>query len=782
MVDLPEAFTSYIEEHFYGKVTEQSTLEAIVNDDRFLDDPFKHVALFSDHGIVHGRDIAHKIKQVLHHINGVLIPERTGVPLDFMLGYGVMLAYLHDIGMRDFSAFGRAMHPEFAAQLVYTSEFDPLIDLLWQENSGNVAWRLMNLAASGMLQQAPQLVFREMLALSIGHSKSKMPIATLNNPQLLKATMQTCLTTDLHYLHHQQQRTKAEQKLAHAIAQKLDADSLESLTQHLEQANKELSQLIEKDDKQAVNPDLQRYYQDFAQESFQWLVSPLPELNQLVLDVIDTVRALRCADALRQRGHTFRTSAGYEVLVNQHTANAVYALRTSDTSKLFLLEGKDAISSGEANMTGCELDHDRHLRVSFDRGSFSTPEAVQWAVYCAALVINDIQADVIGSFTRPDDTEHPFSTQKQAEAMQILVEGVDDNPDFAHAVCQALGQLNPAIAHRCRPVASLQRAHVTEVERYLNGIEPLWSADDQTQILAEIAKSGQKVDHLDRALAFQEVKVITIKAGDVLIENGSAASFIYIPMTQGLKIFPEGGYAIAPAPPWMPIGDTAAIKGSVRNARVIAEATADLLMIPKQVYLQYWYNPYTLNEFVRLFDKGDGSTLQRRYRLMPIAVQKKQMNKHRRPRYVPLSLQLSTLFQKPEQVKLFAIFLEKLDLPKGHCLFQQGESVDAFYFVEMGQINLLVEQYGGQVKAIQTCGAGELLGDVDFYTQTVYPTTAVATQNSQVYRLTRTALQQMQQDYPQVAIAFNEMVLTRIANRLAAFNNRQRDAIDKVMP
>jgi hypothetical protein len=769
MVNLPEVFTSYIEKNFYGRVTEQSTLEAIVNDDSFLENPLKHVALFSDHGIVHGKDIASKIERVLCHINGFLIPERSGSRMEFMLGYGVMLAYLHDIGMRDFSAFGRAMHPEFAAQLVFTPEFDPLVDLLWQENSGNVAWRLMNLSSSGRLQQNPRLVLREMLALSIGHSKSKISIATLNDPQALRATMQECLGTDLQYLHYQQQITKAEAKLAEAVAQEAGAEPLEVLAQNLERAKIDWAQYRKGSHTQTLNSHLLRYYHNFAQESFQWLLNPIAPLDELVLDVVDTIRALRCADALRQRGHALRTSAGYEVLVNQHTANGVYALRTSDGSKLFLLEGKDAISSGEANITGCDLDQGRNLRVSIDRGSFSSPEAVEWAVYSAALVIADIQADVIESFIRPADASEEHSIKKRAEEMRILVEGVDDNPDFAPAVCRELGRINPAISNRCLPVASLQKADLAEVERYLGGIAPVWSLEDQRSILTEIAKSGQKVDHLDLDHAFQEVKIIQIRAGEVLMENGSPASFVYLPMGQGLQLLPEGGYAAVAVQPWMQIGDTAAIKGSVRNARVVADRDTDLLMIPKQIYLQYWYNPYTPDEFVQLFDRGDGSTLRRRHLLTPIAIQKKQMQRNRRQRYLPLALQLKTLFQDAEQVKPFMTYLEKQDLFKGRFLFRQGDPVDALYFVERGQINLSVTLYGGQVRSVQTCDSGELLGEVDFYTQSAYQTTAIAVQNSQLYLLTRTALQRMQKEHPAAAIAFSQMVLTRVANRLAEF-------------
>lgn len=730
-------------------------LEAIVNDESFLADPLKHVALFSDHGIVHGRDIAGRIVQVLQHINGLLIPERQGSRLEFMLGYGVMLAYLHDIGMRDFSAFGRAMHPEFAAQLVYTLEFDPLVELLWQENAGNVAWRLSNLAVDGRLQQPARQVFRELLALSIAHSKSKIPMAVFNDRVQLRTTMQRCLCTDLHYLYHQQQVAKAKQKLADA-AQPTDA-----LLQAWEQANANLATWLQSE-VQTTNPDLDRYYQS-VDRSFQWLVSDDMELQPFVLDVLDTVRTLRCADALRQRGQTFRTSAGYEVFVNQHTANAVYGLQSSDGDKLFLLEGKDPISAGEANITGCDLDRAGHLRVTFDRGAFSSPQAVEWAAYSAAVVINDIQADVIGSFVRPANAADwvPFELRE----MQILVEGVDDNPNFAAAVCANLRQLNPTIADRCRPVAALQPADLVEIDRYLAGIEPAWSMQEQQAILNQVAKSGQKVDHLEPTQAFREVKLITVHAGEVLIAENSPGSFVYIPMSVGLKLFPLGGYQATPIQAWMQIGNTAAIKGSVRNARVVAEQTTELMMIPKQIYLQFWYNPYTTDEFVQLFGK-DGSTLERRHLLMPIAVHKKLISKTRRQRHLPLALHLKTVFKDPSQVTPFITYLEKLDVQAGEVVFRQGDRADALYFVELGQLCRVVPLYGGQTKPVQLHDSGDWVGEIDFYTQAHYQTTAVAECDSRLYRLTRAALQQMQQDHPQAAVVFSELLLSVVAHRV----------------
>ncbi len=592
-INLPKAFTTYLEQNYYSKITELSTLEVIINDPDFLNAPLKHVALFSDHGISHGQDIANKIIRVLHQINGLLIPQRDATRLEFMTGYGVVLAYLHDIGLKNYTAFGRAVHPEFAAQLVFTQEFDSLIDLLWQQNSGSIAWNLLNLSTRGLLSQSPQVVLRELLSLSLCHSKSKVPIETLNNLPKLRQTMQTAIGTELHYLYYLQQVTAAEKQLK--LAEK--TQGYEGLRWYgvINQAKAEVQAFTAgKSPEELLNQEVQRYYPNF-EDSFAWLTSPHPEVQAFTQDVIDALRALRCADAFRERGATFKTSAGYEVFINRDNAHAVYALRSRDRSSLFCLEGKDAISAGEANMTGADLDREGNLRVSFACGSFSNPEAQQWAIHSAAVVINDIQADVIESFRRsdlPPDLPTPKRLERQ---MKILVEDTADNVNFAERVCEELCHLNPTLCDRIQPVVSLQGANLNEVKRYLSGVQPDWNLDKQQALLDRIAKTGHKVDAIDPEQAFAEVRLVQVEVGEVLIEQGSASCFVYIPFAEGLRVLcPSFSQAV---PPWIQVGDVEVIRASIRHQRVVAEQNLSLLMIPREVYLRYWYHPYTVQEF-----------------------------------------------------------------------------------------------------------------------------------------------------------------------------------------
>jgi hypothetical protein len=96
----------------------------------------------------------------------------------------------------------------------------------------------------------------------------------------------------------------------------------------------------------------------------------------------------------------------------------------------------------------------------------------------------------------------------------------------------------------------------------------------------------------DSAEEFEHVRFVELR-GEKLIEAGSPSAFVYIPLGDGLKIIPLGGYQSFSVTAWLPLGTTGVIRGDVRNADIIAEQGMSLLMIPKEIYLKYWYVPYS---------------------------------------------------------------------------------------------------------------------------------------------------------------------------------------------
>lgn len=550
---VPADLRAWIETRFYAKVTTQAALTEAVKDNALWIDTANHVSFFSDHGVVHMRDVAQQLLRVLDTANGVLIPARPRERLDGpMKAFGVLAACLHDIGMADFSAFGRAMHPEFAAQAVFTPEFDAWIDQVWQADCGGLTHMLQTLDRAGALRVPARVALRELLAMSMCHSKRKVPIALFNDPARLRQLLLRTVRSNLRALYAETGDTP--------------------------------------------NPDAARVYAgcDMDQHAFAWLESSQPEVRALRDDALDTLRALRCADALRQRGTVMRTSAGYELFVSRQTANVVVTLRDAHYNALLLELPNGGIGAGEANLASSELASDGHLRLSFHRGSFATAAAFEQAVADAALVVADIQGDVIASFSRPDKPDPAIA--QRARAMRIQLEGTDDNPEFVHAMQQHLTQAQPAIGERVEIVPSLRHTSALERDRYLAAQPIHWTAEQRAQFLDHLARNGHKIDDIDPQTAFEHVKAAALNEGELLVTAGTPAGFVYVALDHGLWVLPLGGYDPVAVPPWQMVGNTGVIRGAERNADIVARGGVQVIILPKDVYLRHWYRPFSVAE------------------------------------------------------------------------------------------------------------------------------------------------------------------------------------------
>jgi len=138
----------------------------------------------------------------------------------------------------------------------------------------------------------------------------------------------------------------------------------------------------------------------------------------------------------------------------------------------------------------------------------------------------------------------------------------------------------------------------------------------------------------------------------------------------------------------------------------------------------------------------------------------------RRKRFIPFAMQLEEFLTNPNQVKPFMQYLEKMKIPEGTVLFEQGEAAKALYFIEAGQISIYLE-VDGERKLLQTSGAGTIMGEVGLYGQTQHTASCVADKPSSVYKLTRTALSRMQREHPELAAEFHQTVARILADRLS---------------
>jgi hypothetical protein len=69
-----------------------------------------------------------------------------------------------------------------------------------------------------------------------------------------------------------------------------------------------------------------------------------------------------------------------------------------------------------------------------------------------------------------------------------------------------------------------------------------------------------------------------------------------------------GGYQPFHPKPFIPLGNVGVIRGDVRNAHIVAETALKVLMIPREIYLQYWHNTYNEQEFIALISNQFSAT------------------------------------------------------------------------------------------------------------------------------------------------------------------------------
>jgi len=512
-----------------------------------------------------------------------------------MKAFGFIMVYLHDIGMRNFSAFGRAIHPEFAAQEVFTEAFDEIIDQIWSDNIGDLAWRISSLLDSGDIGGDPKTIIRECLALSLTHSKSKVPIAVMNDPVRLRRALMESIGTPLHLGYLKYCLKKAERLHKETPGRDVTiAKARKALEEYLVSEGAQLE----------TDAHVARHYQNFEADSFSWIVASGARAREFLLDITDALRCVRAADSLRQRGTTFKTSGGCEIFVDQHSANAIFALRTEDNSKMVLLQSQELISAGEANLGSSAITPDGNLRVTFNRGAFTQPGAVDLAVESVVFVIHDIQADAVQSFDRHGPlTEGMPRPPKAASEMRIIIEGVHDNHEFARKVCALIRAKHPEIAHRTETAPSLQGVREQERDLYMSGRPVHWERRERQRLLDDLVRFGHRSTTMNVDKAFKHTRLVSVRSGDVVLEAGTPPGFVFIPLDEGLRIAPLGGYQTVPAPSRVPLGNTGVIRGDVRNARVFAEKAVELLMIPKDVYLDEWHATYLVDDLGGVFTR-----------------------------------------------------------------------------------------------------------------------------------------------------------------------------------
>ncbi|MDB9314750.1 SulP family inorganic anion transporter [Spirulina sp. CS-785/01] len=133
---------------------------------------------------------------------------------------------------------------------------------------------------------------------------------------------------------------------------------------------------------------------------------------------------------------------------------------------------------------------------------------------------------------------------------------------------------------------------------------------------------------------------------------------------------------------------------------------------------------------------------------------------------IPFSAHLTQQFLNAEQVPPFLEYLKPQQVAADETVFKQGAASNSLFFVESGQISVLLDLEGGKSKRLQTVREGGILGEMRFYGKPPLSTAVIADNNSLLQELTRESFEQMKQHHPQLASQLEGYIIRVLCDSL----------------
>lgn len=113
--------------------------------------------------------------------------------------------------------------------------------------------------------------------------------------------------------------------------------------------------------------------------------------------------------------------------------------------------------------------------------------------------------------------------------------------------------------------------------------------------------------------------------------------------------------------------------------------------------------------------------------------------------------------------------MEKITVPAGHVLIEQGTIDDSLYFLEAGEITIWLQLQNKETRLAKS-GAGTIIGEMGFYAKEPRSATVKTETPCVLYVLTEKNLQELEQSDPQMAVNFHKQIIHILSLRLLQMN------------
>jgi SulP family sulfate permease len=116
-------------------------------------------------------------------------------------------------------------------------------------------------------------------------------------------------------------------------------------------------------------------------------------------------------------------------------------------------------------------------------------------------------------------------------------------------------------------------------------------------------------------------------------------------------------------------------------------------------------------------------------------------------------------------------YIELIEIPAGETFLHKGEPADDFSIILSGQVSIYREGTTGPGLApvferARTLGQGSTIGEIGLFFSSIRTANVCTDLPTQVLRLKRKAFEQMKTEAPDLAIAFHQMIIAHLADRV----------------
>lgn len=139
---------------------------------------------------------------------------------------------------------------------------------------------------------------------------------------------------------------------------------------------------------------------------------------------------------------------------------------------------------------------------------------------------------------------------------------------------------------------------------------------------------------------------------------------------------------------------------------------------------------------------------------------------------------LLTLGAGDSEIDTFLDYLQERVVAPGDYVIRQGEESQELFFLVEGEMEAILESGEDEAVRLRTMRPGAVFGEIALYLGVPRSLSVRAAEASRCYCLTRRALGRLREEFPDVALAFQDLLIRNLSERLVDLNRTIQSFFD----